>query len=398
MSFIKKDHNYGYLNFFEITDSGLYTIQKKSDDEIKSNSYGLDTSTVLKNIKKWVESRRFKETSPWAEYGESGDTSVMCYCREIEEFENGDFLLTLWKHDPSDSKSYRGLRLNENGEPIGYINNNSMDTGDDVVWGHPCYYWIIPDSNLVVSIKFEDSKCDSDLMQKWINYCVRYRLKVEGYNKRIPGESATTIYFSTKESPENHNLLYRFSKKIKEFKTSEAHLKRICESTKHILLRNEVIVSADAADEKKSTDHKSMVTLNNANKEIFDVIQKLLGKFFGPDISDETPEEGKRRVEVKLEATPTYEQMQDFMKYSADLPEDGWADVIFIDENETKTSIKKHRLIERIMLAKSGETYSANLLFSTLKGNRENYLSTISKIKGDSLPEETTETSKLEIA
>ncbi|WP_223434765.1 MULTISPECIES: hypothetical protein [unclassified Pseudomonas] len=380
MSAIKKDTNYGYLNFFEIIESGLYRTQKKTDGEIKSKSFGLETSLVLRSIKAWVNSRRFKETSPWAEHGESGEASIMCYCREIHEFENGDFLLTLWKHDPSDSKSYRGLRLNEKGEPIGYISNNSMDTGDDVVWGHPCYYWIIPDSNLVISVKFEDSKCDSDLMQKWINYCVRYRLKIDNHNKRQPSDSATTIYFSSESAPEDYSLLYRFSKKIKEFKTSEAYLKKICETTKHVLLRNEVVVSSEIIQQENKKSQKTMLTLDKANNEIFDFIQRMMGQFFGPETHDEDSDLGKRRVEVKLEATPTYEQMQDFMKYSSDFPEDGWADVIFIDENENKTSIKKHRLVERVMLPKSGETYSAVLLYNTLAGNRSNYLQTISSI------------------
>lgn len=51
MSVIKKDTNYGYLNFFEITESGLYRTQKKTDGEIKSKSFGLDTTLVLRNIK-----------------------------------------------------------------------------------------------------------------------------------------------------------------------------------------------------------------------------------------------------------------------------------------------------------------------------------------------------------
>ena len=395
MSVIKKDTNYGYLNFFEITESGLYRTQKKTDGEIKSKSFELDTTLVLRNIKAWVDSRRFKETSPWAELGESGDPSVMCYCKEIHEFENGDFLLTLWKHDPSDSKSYRGLRLNEKGEPIGFISNNALDTGDDVVWGHPCYYWIIPESNLVISIKFEDSKCDSDLMQKWINYCVRYRLKIDKFNKRQPGDSATTIYFSSEAAPEDYSLLYRFSKKIKEFRTSEAYLKKICETTKHVLLRNEVIVSSEIVEQENKKSQKTMLTLDKANNEIFDFIENIMGRFFGPVADDKVSDDGKRRVEVKLEATPTYEQMQDFMKYSSDFPEDGWADVIFIDENENKTSIKKHRLVERVMLPKSGEIYSATLLYATIAGNRSNYLQSISNITKDAAATEVAEVAEV---
>ncbi|MBI6636187.1 hypothetical protein YA0871_26410, partial [Pseudomonas paralactis] len=139
-------------------------------------------------------------------------------------------------------------------------------------------------------------------------------------------------------------------------------------------------------------------TLDKANNEIFDFIQNIMGRFFGPELSDENSDDGKRRVEVKLEATPTYEQMQDFMKYSSDFTEDGWADVIFIDENDNKTSIKKHRLVERIMLPKSGETYSATQLYKTIAGNRSNYLEVISRINEKPSTIEETELSDIAIA
>ncbi|MNJ56707.1 hypothetical protein D3C77_522670 [compost metagenome] len=141
-----------------------------------------------------------------------------------------------------------------------------------------------------------------------------------------------------------------------------------------------------------------MLTLDKANNEIFDFIEKIMGRFFGPDPDDEVSDDGKRRVEVKLEATPTYEQMQDFMKYSSDFPEDGWADVIFIDENENKTSIKKHRLVERVMLPKSGEIYSATLLYATIAGNRSNYLQSISNITKDAAATEVAEQSDAVLA
>jgi len=370
---VKRDDNYGYLNFFRIEHSGLYRIQRRAKKDIVSSSQGLGTAEVFRSIKDWVKGRQFKETCSWSDLGKTGDDPVMCYCHEIKELDNGDFIVVLWKHDPSDTKGYRGLEIGEDGKPTGkYLNNSaSSQTGDNFVWGHPCYYWVVPSEDLIISIKFEDSKCDSDLMQKWVTNCVRYRVKFPGYNSRNAGESETRISFSTPSAPETYNLIYKFSARLKEFKTSEDRLKEICAKTKHMLLRNEVVVSASAAELEMDKVFAGQKGLDKANADFFDVIQAFLNKYFKSDGDDGGD---VRRVEIKLEATPDVDQLKDLMRYSSDFPEDGWPDVIFIDENDVRTSIKKHRIVERIMLARAVDAYSCDVLYAAVNGNREHYL------------------------
>lgn len=368
----KRDDNYGYLNFFKIEKSGLYKIQRRASKDIISNSQGLGTAEVFRAIKDWVNGRSFKETCSWSETGKSGDDPIMCYCHEIKELENGDFIVVLWKHDPSDTKGYRGLEIGANGKPTGkYLNNNATQTGDNFVWGHPCYYWVVPSEDLVISIKFEDSKCDSDLMQKWVTNCVRYRIKFPDHNRRSVGDSETRIFFSTPSAPESYNLIYKFSTRLKEFKTSESRLREICARTKHMLLRNEVIVSSNAADIEMGAVFAGQQGLDKANEDFFEVVQTFLAKYFGSTKEDES---NVRRVEIKLEATPNLEQLKELMAYSSDFPEDGWPDVIFIDENDDKTSIKKHRIVERIMLARTIDAYSCEKLYAAIKDDRQKYI------------------------
>lgn len=95
---LKREHNYGYLNFFEIERSGLYKLQRRSSGEdIVSRSYGLDTAEVFRSLQTWIAGRALKETCPWPSRGDSETESIMCYCREIKEFPNGDFMVVLWK-------------------------------------------------------------------------------------------------------------------------------------------------------------------------------------------------------------------------------------------------------------------------------------------------------------
>lgn len=384
MSKFKREHNYGYLNFFEVERSGLYRVQRKSSGlELISKNHGLGTAQVFRALVSWVKGRSFKETAPWPSKGEASDP-VMCYCREIKEFPNGDFMVVLWKHDPSDTRGFRGLELGADGQPTGhYITSGASSTGENYVWGHPCYYWIIPDKNMVVSIKFDDSKCDSELMQKWINYCVRYRLKFPGYNSRKSGDSETRISFSTPASPETYNLLYKFSTSIKIFKTSEEYLERLCETTKYMLLRNEVLVSDEAKNTEMEVSAFEKDGLDKANIEIFNYFQSFMGRFF-PKAKD--ADDNIRKVEIKLEATPSVEQMKELINYSSGFSDKGWADVIFIDENENGTSIKQHRIVERIVLPPTIDSYSCDQLHQAVSESRDTFLPLASSAENASEP------------
>jgi hypothetical protein len=280
-------------------------------------------------------------------------------------------MVVLWKHDPTDTRGFRGLELGADGKPTGnYITNGASSTGENYVWGHPCYYWIVPEKNIVVSLKFDDSKCDSELMQKWVNYCVRYRLKFPGYNSRQPGDSETRIVFSTPASPETYNLLYRFSTSIKIFKTSEEYLERICESTKYMLLRNEVVVSDDAKDAEMKTFISEKNGLDKANIDIFNYFQLFMARFF----PKEKDENDVRKVEIMLEATPSVEQMKELISYSSDFSDNGWADVIFIDENDKGVSIKQHRIVERVVLPPTIDAYSCDQLYKVVSDARDTFL------------------------
>ena len=370
---LKREHNYGYLNFFEIERSGLYQMQRRvSGEEIVSKNYGLETAEVFRALQNWLKGRALKETCPWPSKGESGTDSIMCYCREIKEFPNGDFMVVLWKYDPADKKGFRGLELDADGNPTGnYITNGSSNTGENYVWGHPCYYWVVPNKSMVISIKFDDSKCDSDLMQKWVNYCVRFRLKFPGYNSRQAGESETRINFSTPQHPETYNLLYRFNTSIKIFKTTEEHLQNICKTTKFMLLRNEVTVSDGAKDIEINAEISALDGLDKANIQIFNYFQNVIERFFPKtNIKDDNV----RKVEIKLEATPSLDQIKELMAYSSGFSEGSWADVIFVDEFENNTSIKTHRIVERVTLPPTAESYSCDQLYKVVSESRDNYL------------------------
>ncbi|MEW6178180.1 MAG: hypothetical protein AB1588_21060 [Pseudomonadota bacterium] len=372
MNKLTKSHGHGLLNYFDIVEDGLYTIQTRATEgSIKSASNSLKISKTLPLIKDWVSKRSFKATCPWPEESDGPHRPEMCYCKEIYPCSNGDYILVLWKNDPSDSEGYRGLILDENGAPSTYLNNTSGDTGDNVVWGHPCYYWIIPERNLVVSIKFPDSKCDNALFKKWIKSVVRNKLKIPGYNSRSVTDSAVRIRFSTPQQPEDYSYLYRFETAIREFDTSIEYLESIAADTKSITVRD--YVSTFAPIEAQSSNSSF---LDATNVDVLETITKIIDLFRKTESnSSQDSSISKRKVELMIEGTPSLEIVNELINFNEQTPSDDWSDVIFTTNDDNNVSFKSHRLVERLVMNRFGDPYSGGELFQALSAAREELLS-----------------------
>ena len=159
--------------------------------------------------------------------------------------------------------------------------------------------------------------------------------------------------------------------KIKTFKTSEEYLEKICSDTKYVLLRNEVSVSDSVKYTEIDEFESKSSELYRANVDIFSRIQGVMSRFFPSEDNEE--DENERKVEIKLEATPSLSQMKELISYSSALPENGWDDVIFIDGDNRATSIRKHRIVERISLPPAIEAYSCDQIYEVISGERDKF-------------------------
>ncbi|MEW1686239.1 hypothetical protein, partial [Streptomyces sp. NPDC093594] len=371
MAKIRQSHNTGLLNYFDITQDGIYSIQKRiSGKEIISKSLGLPLKNTLPLIKEWLINRTFKATCPWPDTpNENQHSPEMCYCQEIFECPTGDYILVLWKNDPTDSEGYRGLILDKNGKPSTYLNNSNGTSNTNVIWGHPCYYWVIPEKNLIISIKFPDSKCDNDLLKKWLKYVVRFRLTIDGYNSRQNTESSKLIKFSTPSTPEKYDYIYRFDTAIKEFNTSTEYLEAIANTTKTITIRN--YVTTTASDEKTTVSDNA----EKLNLGVVDTMQKIIDLFKKSDSEDQKDNSiSKRKVEITIEGTPSAEIVKELLRHNDDNATDDWSDVIFTTEDDNNVSFKSHRLIERVTMSRTGDPYTGKEIYNAIKDSRSHYL------------------------
>lgn len=357
----------GYLNFFDILTSGIY----KFGDDL--TPLGIETSQAFDGIKAWVDTQIFENTSPWSPLAKDkfSPAPVRCYCKELYKTAAGDFVIVLWKHDPSDVGGYMGLELNASGSPCGVLKNNSSDK-KNVIWGHPCYYWVIPEVNALVSIKFDDSTCDTQLFHKWVLSCIRNKAEFPGFKTKEAVDEKYIVKFTLPGS-ENKHFTYKFDAKTIQIKTDVEKLRNVSKDTTSIILRESVstnslpLLGGEESDEARNEVDSGSATL-----------MRLFGKLFS---SRKIADSNVRKFEMSVEANPTYEQILDIVNDTSHHQEDDWSDVIFVNSKKEKVSLKSYRINEHVSMNKVDYVYTAKELESTLTAKRAHILNMLAKAR-----------------
>lgn len=93
-------------------------------------------------ISEWVKGRTLASTIPWDP--ETKNNKSKCYCKDIyKDSSTGDYFVVLWKSDTDAAGTLLGAAEDDKtgtGKVIEYTNSHK---GDKVIWGRPCYYWVI---------------------------------------------------------------------------------------------------------------------------------------------------------------------------------------------------------------------------------------------------------------
>lgn len=360
----------GYLNFFDILNSGIY---KFGDD---TSPLGINTEEALDGVKEWVDGQKFPNTSPWSPLAKDNRSipPVRCYCKEIYKTESNDFIVVLWKHDPSDIGGYMGLKINSDGIPGGVLKNNSSSkkANDKVIWGHPCYYWVIPEINSLVSIKFDDSTCDTQLFHKWLTHCVKFKADFPGFKSKENVDGKTSIRFSV-PGKEGKNFTYKFEAKTIQIKTDIEKLKSACKGTTSIILRESIATNSSPLKNISNSTDESLTSADEGS----DVLIELFRKMFA---SRKTSDSNVRKFEMSIEANPTYEEIEALIEATAHHGEDSWSDVFFVNKNE-RVSLKSYRINESISISRIENIYTAKQLEKVLAPKRGHILQTLKKTR-----------------
>lgn len=340
----------GYMTYFSVEQCGLYKHGK--DD-----SLGLDLAETFDHISSWVKGRTLSATIPW-DPASTRDNKPKVYCKHLyKDPTTGHFLLVLWKSDQHSSGTMLGVDENEKTGSTKIVKTSSKHKGKNVIWGRPCYYWIIPEYKTVVSIKFDHSLCDAELFREFVKCTITNRVKHSGRIK-MSQDGYTEL---THSAGTVDKCLYRFNIKTKSLNSKAATFQQLVNKITHIITRDTILV--------KGKDDRSK-WVKDFNK-LFPVAAKGSGNL------------KEKRIEVRSQAKPTAKEVQEIIEqYAKDnrKPSD-WNNVGFVTDNGT-IWVDTYRLRDEIRIDNVNETYiPADTLYSAISANINRYMAPLVKEK-----------------
>lgn len=313
----------GHLNFFKVKLCGLYKIGESV------STHGCEIEETFKLIGDWVANRPLSATIPWDP--DTFKDGAKCYCKDFyRDKDTGDIMLVLWKSESDDDGTVYGAEEDEATGKGKVVSYTSGYKGKKVIWGRPCYYWVVPSLKTVVSIKFNNSVCDSHLFQRYIVSCIKNRVKHPG--REIDKRPSGYVSISHSGKDGSKNLLYRFNMSIMSLATSSAELKNLSKKVKYIIKRETVVVNSP--DERPTWLSR------------FDQLPFLHAK----------PKSKNRKLEIKAEANISVSELKDIIEeYSKEQRKpDEWNNVGFSEEeNGPVIWVDKYRLTDHITFSNS---------------------------------------------
>lgn len=332
----------GHMNFFEVNECGLY----KNGTE---KAQGVEMAETFESIANWVAAKPMAGTLPW-EKNKRGD-GVKCYCHDLYKCElTGDFLFVLWKSSGDSNGALLGAREDMTAGEGKVIEYTNAYKGKKVIWGRPCYYWVIPSMNTVVSIKFEHSICDSQLFQDWVGACITNQVKHPNKLKMESGEGVTKVRFT--DGAGQGSLRYRFDMGLRSLDTVNSKMAELAAKVTHIVKRETIELTLK--DERASW------------VKLFDNVTYLKPKAKSP----------RRQIEIRAEASPTATELKEIITQFAreDRQRNEWDNVGFETESHGTYWVDRYRMKDSVHFNLTSEVIPALELFERLNAKRTEYL------------------------
>lgn len=303
-----------HLNFFKIKECGLY----KYNDEYP---IGLDVSETFEAIYNWVKGRDMAETIPWDPTVSKKGLSK-CYCHDFYKCEeSGDFLFVLWKSDTGNNGSILGAQANAKTGSSKVVEYSDNYNGTPRIWGRPCYYWIIPSLNAIVSLKVDHSVCDTNLFQEWVTSCINNKVTVDNKIRTTTPTGMIRFEFADQNGVEARTS-FKFDVKLQSLDTGNAELLKLASKVTHIIKRETVLL-------RQSKDERARWV------KIFDAIP-----WMSPKINSKS-----RQIEIRAEAKPTVAELKKIIEEyaSKDRGFGDWDNIGF-QTNDSTVWADKYRL------------------------------------------------------
>lgn len=357
----------GTVTYFDLTEFGFYRLRRKK--ELNEYISG-DVPQVITSLLSWLDGKTVCNTIPWDAETNQRRTSMYCRSYAIDE-DTGDTVLVLWKDVGDSSGNVHGAYANSD---VGSDTNDGLTSGsevngENVIWGQPCYYWLIPEENKIASIKFTSSIADTESLCHYIKAFVDYRGNFP--NKRMSERTVANAksnrevkiktFTFVHEDAKGKEYRTNFKIKSKMYKKASASLdyERLADEVTHIVYRETISASV--------TDTRPLWS------KMFDKLGAGLG-FQAP------PTRGSREVEVIVEANPTPAELRGLVtKYGEEHDETSdWNNIGLKlgGRSESTTWLDEYVVRDELIVPQvDNEVYTAEQLLRSIKAQRTRLVS-----------------------
>jgi hypothetical protein len=336
-----------HLNFFSIEECGLY---KREGDVAKA----LGAAETFDLIYDWVKGKPMEDTIPW-DPSTTKTGAAKCYCHDFYKCEDTDeYLFVLWKSDTDTGGSIWGANAQAQTGSSSVVEYTDNYKGKKMIWGRPCYYWIIPKMKSVISIKLDHSVCDSGLFQEWVTKCITNRVSHKNKKKSETESGQPRFEFTDATDISGSRYAYRFDVRLRSLNTGSAQLQELATHVTHIIRRDTIKLNA-GLDERANW------------VKIFDKIPLLPAK----------PKAKTRQIEVRAEAKPSAKEIKEIIEAFSkeERKKSDWNNVGFATDKGSVFWVDRYRLHETINFSKDDSTiFPAADMHARLSKNRAQLL------------------------
>lgn len=337
-----------HLNFFSIDECGLY----KQGDKVPKT---LGAAETFELIYEWVQGKPMEDTIPWDPVGTKTGIAK-CYCHDFYKCEDsGEYIFVLWKSDTDSAGSIWGAQASAPTGSSDVVEYTSDFKGaKKMIWGRPCYYWVIPKLNTVVSIKIDHSICDSNLFMEWVSKSICNRVNHKDKVKSSTETGQVRFEFKDVGELSSNRYSYRFDVRLRSLNTGSAKLSELAAKVTHIIRRDTIKLNAGLDDRPFWA-------------KIFD----------GMDYIPPKPKAKTRQIEVRAEARPSAKEIKEIIEKFAveERTRSDWNNVGFGTDKGDTIWVDKYRLHETVNFNKdSSSVFPAADMHARLNSVRERIL------------------------
>ena len=335
-----------HLNYFSVEECGLY----KSGSSVAKS---LKMAETFELIYQWVQGKPMEDTIPWEPTSGKNGTPK-CYCHDFYKCETtGEYLFVLWKSDTDNAGTIWGAQASAETGASSVVEYTDNYKGKKMIWGRPCYYWVIPSLNTVVSIKLDHSVCDSKMFQDWVAKCITNRVHHPDKKRTETETGQVRFEFIDKTDLLGSRYAYRFDVHLRSLDTGTSQLQELAARVTHIIRRDTIKLNA-GLDERPQWI------------KMFDRIPLLPAR----------PKAKTRQIEMRAEAKPSAKEVKEIIESFAkeERKRTDWNNVGFETDKGT-VWVDKYRLHETVNFSKDASTvFPASDMHTRLQKVRERIL------------------------